>query len=55
MLEQSVHSHFELWQHFKSVFMSLAFGQIELTLVQNASQGFENLNIYIYIYVCVCV
>ena len=51
MLEQSLHSHFELWQHFKYVFLSLTLGQIELTVVQNASLGFEIIYIYIlYIY-----
>jgi hypothetical protein len=43
-----LHSHFELWQHFKSVFLSFALGQIELTLVQNGSLGFEKKNLYIY-------
>ena len=46
-----MHSHFELWQHFKYVFLSLALGQIELTLVQIRSLGFEKKYIYIYIYI----
>jgi hypothetical protein len=40
-----MHSHFELWQHIQSVFLSLALEQIELTLVQNGLLGFGNIYI----------
>jgi hypothetical protein len=29
MIEQSLHTHSEQWQHFQSVFLSLAVGQIQ--------------------------
>jgi len=52
-------SHLELWQHFKSVFLSLVLGQIELTKVQNASLGFEIIYtcvcMCIYVYICICI
>jgi len=42
MIRWSLHTHSKHWQHFQSVFLSLAAGQIEnLPWVQNGPVGFE--------------
>jgi hypothetical protein len=47
LIEWSLHTHSEHWQHFQSVFMTLAVGQIEnLSWVQNGPVGFEEKKHY---------
>jgi hypothetical protein len=44
-IEWSLHTRSEHWQHFQSVILSLAVGQIEhLPWVQNGPVGFEKTN-----------
>ena len=44
LIDWSLHTNSDHWQHFQSVFVSLALGKIELKLVQNGSLGFYNKN-----------
>jgi hypothetical protein len=42
LIERSLHTHSEQWQHYQSVVLSVAVGQIEhLPLAQNGPVGFE--------------
>ena len=42
LIQRSLYSHSEHWQHFQSVFLSLDVGQIgHLPWVQNGPVGFE--------------
>ena len=44
LIEWSLETHSEHWQHFQSVFLSLARGQIgQLPWVQNGSVGYKKI------------
>jgi len=44
LLAWSLHTHCEQWQHFQSVALTLAAGQIELAWVQNGPVRFVQNN-----------
>jgi len=44
LLVSSLHTHSENWQHFQSVALTLAAGQIELTWVQKGPVRFVQNN-----------